>query len=231
MDAHQNPFAVQRVHRLPFRFSAAETADGEIFGSEQLASQFIALARFRRRACLLGPHGQGKSTLLREVGQRLEAHRLQVIFLTTASDNPQPVKRRYYFRSPVATELRVRLSQQSCDQIRRTVILLDSGENLQAVAWWEFLSAVGDASVLTTLHQPPDRFAWLTRQPVSVLYRCHTSAAQFMAMCHFLLQDQPAVLRLIFSDEVLLNVYQKHAGNIRNCFFELYDRCTELKIN
>ncbi len=67
MLARDNPFAVQRVLTIRYRFLDGSWGD--------LLERLAALGF---RAALVGPHGHGKTTLLEDLGARLDGRGFRV---------------------------------------------------------------------------------------------------------------------------------------------------------
>ena len=91
------------------------------------------------------------------------------------------------------------------------VVLLDGAEQLSCLPWRNLLRAIPRSSgLVVTSHKPLN---------LPTVYRCESSFQLFRELACRLdrrLEDQAALL---------LEVYQRHSGNIRQAFFELYDCC------
>lgn len=197
IQASENPFSVQKIHALRFWFDGADSV-------ANLAEQFwnqVALGR--RRQVLVGGHGSGKSTLLREIGRFWEVEGRTVIRLDGA---------------------KLRLNS---DQSKRTippsdapgrVLLVDSAEKLSwldwARIWWRF----GNVPVLTTTHNQ-GHFA--------VLYHCRATFDHFEYLCRRLVADDWEWFSAQCPQEQRLKVFETWNGDIRQCFFDLYDRVAQ----
>jgi hypothetical protein len=208
MHAGENPFSVQRIHRLPYLFAD----DVTLAGMSDLFWQ--RCERGWRRQVLVGPHGSGKSTLLRELGDYWGSQGILVQRLA-APDFPRPEARDAAWRA--AADLRSEVDQRGL--ARRRVLLVDGGERLSWIRWQQLQWRYRRFGILMTTHR---------RGRLPVLSECQTSAERFVALCRALLKDQPMRVQAAFALPVLCEVYDRQRGNVRNCFFELYDRALGL---
>ena len=111
--ARDNPFAVERVLRLRYRFR-----------NDDWSALLDRLQSLNYRAAIIGRKGSGKTTLLEELAEHLEARGLRIhrLFLNDQS------------RAYPATFLR--FVRDSLGE--RDVILFDGSEQLSLSAWWRF---------------------------------------------------------------------------------------------
>ena len=117
MLARENPFRVERIHALTFRFPARDSWDA-------------FLARLGPRPCrgaIVGADGAGKSTLLAELGARLEraGERIERVVVDAAL--------RRASRSP--TDFAARRSAGSGAPL---TLLIDGADHLPARVWRRF---------------------------------------------------------------------------------------------
>jgi hypothetical protein len=131
--ARRNPFAVQRIHALPYRL-AEESEEGAAWGA--LLARFEALGR---RAAVVAPHGHGKTTFLDAFLPRLPDLRIRRVALHDGE--------RRLSRSHRETLLR-RVSPED-------LLVVDGAEQLGRAAWlhlcWKSRRAAG---LLVTAHRP-----------------------------------------------------------------------------
>jgi hypothetical protein len=130
MRAADNPFAVQKVLRIRYRFSD-QTWDGLL---ERLAAMQF-------RAAIVGPHGRGKTTLLEDLAPRLEAlgFRIRSVTLHTGDRRLTREQREVLFHhlSP------------------RDLLCVDGAEQLGRIAWLALLArSQGAGGLLVTSHRP-----------------------------------------------------------------------------
>ncbi len=111
--ARDNPFAVERVLRLRYRFR-----------NDDWSALLHRLQSLSYRAAIVGRKGSGKTTLLEDLAARLESRGLRIhrLFLNEQS------------RAYPATF--IRSVRDSLGE--RDVILFDGCEQLSLSAWWRF---------------------------------------------------------------------------------------------
>ncbi|MEA2604777.1 MAG: hypothetical protein QOF89_5769 [Acidobacteriota bacterium] len=130
MRARDNPFAVQRLHGIPYRFMGTSW--------EELLERLGAL---RFRAAVVGPHGRGKTTLLEELAQRLAERELRTRTVTLHEGDRRlsATQRGVLFRSLTP----------------RDVLFVDGAEQLGRFAWLEVRTRSRAAGGLViTSHRP-----------------------------------------------------------------------------
>ena len=183
MRARDNPFTVQRIHALAYRLEGT---------SWEALLERLEVLRFR--AALVGPHGHGKSTLLKEIAARLEARglRLRKVLLHEGDRWLSPKQRQTLLRDVAPQDL----------------LLLDGAEQLCRPAWlhlkWESRRAAG---LLVTSHRPG---------LLPTLHECRTDPELLAGLVRELLGPQ--------SEEIqLADLFARHRGNVREALAELYD--------
>ena len=130
MRAADNPFTVQKLGRLRYRL------DG--LSWEALLDR---LALLRYRAAIVGPHGHGKTTLLKELAPRLEERgfRIRCLMLHEGERRLGRDRRKILFR----------------DLAPHDLLCVDGAEQLGRWAWqalrWRSRAAGG---LLITAHRP-----------------------------------------------------------------------------
>jgi hypothetical protein len=130
MRARDNPFAVQRLHAVPYRLMGTTW--------EELLKRLAAL---RFRAAVVGHHGRGKTTLLEEMASRLEEQDLRTRTVTFHEGDHRlsGTQRGMLFR----------------DLTPRDVLLVDGAEQLGRLAWLEVRTRSRAAGGLViTSHRP-----------------------------------------------------------------------------
>ncbi len=197
MRASENPFSVQRIHSLPFKFDGAET----LANLQQRFWNQVACGQ--RRQVILGHHGVGKSTLLRELGAYWQAAGCGVVWLNGAdlrlgSYRPWSRKRR--------------------TDGRQQVVLVDSAERLSWWDWFRIWVRFRGTPVLQTAHSAG-------RLPV--LYQCGSTYQLFEQLCVELLGDQWHRFDAACPLSVRRELFETQGGDLRQCFFELFDRMAQ----
>lgn len=145
------------------------------------------------RAAVVGPKGSGKTTLTGELATHFDGHAVRVA-IPAACPQPWRVVR---------------------SQLPRTVggahaVFVDGAEQLGPVGWRRLLHATRNATVLVvTLHEA-GRLPTLTE--------CRTDAELLRELVRILAPDQATAL-----DPLLPGLFERHDGNIRECFRALYD--------
>lgn len=183
-EARENPFAVARIHALPYR------APG--------FSRKLLLERFEqqdRRGALVGPQGQGKTTLLTELAADLQQRGEEIHWLRLNETVRQ-------FAPQVLTELAALPPH--------AVVIVDGAEQLTWWRWRLFLRHLPTASgCLISTHRPG-------RLPT--LWKCHSSLATLQELVEELQGplSPPQQNRLA-------SLFQQHQGDIRQCLRTLYD--------
>jgi len=211
--AADNPFRVQRIHELHYRL-LNDTWDAVL----------ARLAQLDYHAAVVGPHGHGKSTFLRALTPKLEANGFQVRPITLNRATPR-------IHSDCLRDLARTLG-------RADFILLDGCEQLGPWAWRRFRRATRHAGGLLITSHTPGR--------LPTLMNCRTTPEllrDLLAELHCAPETGPRSLskadRLSHAegdqddDEsplkptpngAALPLFQRHQGNLRAVFFDLYDQ-------
>ena len=130
MRARDNPYRVERLEQLTYRFSTG--------GWEEILA---TLRRHRYRGAVVGPHGSGKTTLIEELRDRLIAQGIPVALLN------------------LNEQTRGRNQQLADDWLRETpadtILILDGAEQLNAWRWRRFERRTrAHRGLIITTHAP-----------------------------------------------------------------------------
>jgi hypothetical protein len=126
--ARDNPFAVERVHRVRYRLE--ESAWEGLLDS---------LAALGYRAAIVGPHGHGKTTLLEDLAPRLEARGFRIRAATFRAGERRLGAARKILR----------------DLTSQDVLLIDGAEQLGRLAWLQLhLRSRAAGGLVITSHRP-----------------------------------------------------------------------------
>lgn len=188
MRARDNPFRADRLHGLRYR------APG--FRWPEL------LARLDRQGglgAIRGPEGSGKTTLWRELGERLEETGVAVRLLRPSLSDPPAARRE------------VRDLTQGID--RRTALLLDGADRVGPIGWRRLKQDARRAGVLVVTTHREGR--------LPTLHRCATSAALLAELVGELL---PVSERGVLG---VGRLFQREQGDVRRALRSLYDRFAE----
>jgi hypothetical protein len=145
------------------------------------------------RAAIVGPEGSGKTTLLEELARVLAA---DPVMVRLGGDCRRP--------------WRTAAAQLPKTLMRSHAVLIDGAEQLGRLGWRRFLVAARRAgSLIATLHRPGI---------LPTLIECRPERALFSELVSELVPaDAPAL------EPHLEALFERHQGNIRLCFRELYD--------
>jgi hypothetical protein len=194
---YDNPFATcwTKPGALPFEFSRGQTA-------ERLVEK---LAQHGWRGAIVGPHGSGKSTLLETLKPAIAAAHREIIAISLR-DHQRRLSREVF---------------ESLDEIedsRHVVIIVDGYEQLGWIERWRLTSLCRHkrAGLLVTSHTP-------TRLPT--LIELAPNAALVSLLVAKLCAE---VSTPITSKDIDLKDLDAslacHGSNVREIFFDLYDR-------
>jgi hypothetical protein len=187
MKARDNPFGAGRVHKLDFRLRGISW--------ETLMKR---LANLNYRAALVGPHGAGKTTLVRAMEPGLIEKGFVIKRLRLTEDQPAFDGEfiRSFFRG-----------LRCCD-----MVLLDGAEQMDWMTWnlFRWRCRVAGGLIITT-HRPG-------RLPM--LYRCETDEALLIDLLGELL-SAPVTMKMRREAAHLFELYR---GNIREVCRDLYDQ-------
>jgi hypothetical protein len=186
MRARDNPFATNRVLRIRY-----ELPDGD------WPALLDRLDRLSWRAAIVGPHGTGKTTLLEDVQERLNARGVPTVSLRLDSTH--------------RTFARETLDAALATVTPAHVICLDGAEQLTRLGWAAFQRRTRDAGgLIVTTHQ-----AGL----LPTLIECRTSAMLLDSIVSRLLSTSPRPATLPTPNDL----FHRHRGNLRDALRELYD--------
>jgi hypothetical protein len=177
---------------------ASHRIDGLAFRAHgvQPSELLNRLRRLGGLATIVGPEGSGKTTLLEELTNHL---RDRAIVVRLPGSCPQPWATA---RDQLPKELN-----------RGHTVLVDGGEQLGAVAWRRLLRRTSPAGGLVlTRHRPGG---------LPILVECRTDLELLRELVAELAPDHARDL-----DPLLPGLFERHAGNLRLCFRDLYDVCS-----
>lgn len=188
MRPRENPFRAQRLDGLSYRFSAGTSADS-------LLERFFRLGA---RAAIVGPHGHGKSTLLRALAAALHEQGYEVRRAILRAEAPRltPAERRNFLAALTP----------------RTVLFLDGAEQLGEARWALLrLRARRAGGLLITTHRPG-------RLPT--LFECRTSPELLNELVETLAPG-------LVPEASVRELFKGTRGNVRESLRTLYERVGE----
>ena len=187
--ASNNPFRVERIHALPY--TDPDFDWGSLLGR---------LKEMDYCGTISGPHGNGKTTLMLELCQRLEKQGHRTKYLRLNEENR---------RLPSGFLEALRSGVDS-----RKILLLDGAEQLGPMAWRRLRRATRESpGLIITTHKAG-------RLPS--LYHCQTSRDTLDVLLRQLIPEQAPALQ-----ELAQQLYEIHQGDIRSILFALYDHFAE----
>jgi len=196
MRACDNPFRVQRLARLAYRLEGTTW--------DQLLARFAALDH---RAAIVGPEGHGKSTLLGELGARLEARRFRLRTVTL---------RRGERQLSVLDRARLLDGATACD-----LLLVDGAQELAPREWRRLRDHSRHAGgLLITSHRPG---------LLPTLHECRTTPALLDELMRQLLAGETAIE--VAELAAVSESFACHRGNLRDALLAAYDRWSGFQSN
>lgn len=153
---------------------------------------------------IIGPHGSGKSTLVRTLLPRLPDIGLRP-FVFDLHDRQR--------RMPTGWQ---QLSSGPRDV--RPVVVVDGYEQLSVLARWKLRRTCGsrDWGLVVTAHRS---------MGFPMLYRTHTTSVLAEALVQQLFDDRA----ISIPSSQIQDSFQRHRGNMRDVFMELFDRYENLR--
>lgn len=189
----QNPFSTRFVQPGAIPWLATDTS---------IDSLLFRLYDVGNRAIICGPHGSGKSTILSHLASVAQRKGLKVHCLRIRSwIDAIRVMRVFATINP-----------------KQSLVSVDSWERLGFFGW--FLCQFADfrgLCVVVTVHKRP----WWNNWPV--LLHMKADGKTFRLLVDELMTKYAGSKTIEFSGAMLRDVFQRHSGNLREGFFELYD--------
>ena len=189
----QNPFSTRFVQPGAIPWLATDTS---------IDSLLFRLYDVGNRAIICGPHGSGKSTILSHLASVAQRKGLKVHCLRIRSwIDAIRVMRVFATINP-----------------KQSLVSVDSWERLGFFGW--FLCQFADfrgLCVVVTVHKRP----WWNNWPV--LFHMKADDKTFRLLVDELMTKYAGSKTIEFSGAMLRDGFQRHSGNLREGFFELYD--------
>lgn len=189
----QNPFSTRFVRPGVIPWHSTETS---------LSSLLLRLYRRDNRAIICGPHGSGKSTILCHLASEAKRKGFKIHCLRICS------------RLDAIRVVRVFATIDP----RQSIVSIDSWELLGFLGW--FLCRLAEfrgIRVVVTVHHR----TWWNNWPV--LLNTEADEKIFRQLVQELLAKFSENQTIQFNGALLKDVFQRHSGNLRESFFELYD--------
>ncbi len=197
MEAHENPFRVERIEALRYRLAGAGSGGCRNAPEAWVDALGARLLERGGRGALVGPKGRGKTTLLEALGEALARQGYRVVWQRLSRE-----RRGVEWRT-VRRHLR--------HEPARVALLVDGAEQLDPVRWWLMRCLARRVAVLLITVHRPGRLTTLHR---------HESTP---ALLQELIRELLAGTNLPPPDDIPA-LHQQHAGNLRECLRSLYDR-------
>jgi hypothetical protein len=193
-----NPFATARIKPGAITFRCS--------GGKNIGDIVAAFERAGHVGQIIGPHGSGKSTLLAQLGSDLSAR------WRTRMVHVRPRQGSSWWRRWEIVEAAFQTPQANNAALTRTLLLVDG---FDALGWLSRRALIHHAArrrigLIVTTH---------SRQPMPVLYRTMAEWSWFTEVVNELTTGFPPLI----SAGRVREAFQRHAPNIREALFELYD--------
>ncbi|MCG8455765.1 MAG: hypothetical protein MI919_05745 [Holophagales bacterium] len=193
----------RRARDNPFRVARQEALGFRLGRGSDVATWPALEARLERhgfRGAIVGPKGTGKTTLLHELEDRFEAWGWRVCRLRLSRHTPRP---------PAAERRRIARGLGP-----QTLLSVDGAEQLGRAAFWHLrFLARGAGALVITAHRPG---------LLPTLLETNSSPDLLVELVAELAPELVAEL-----EPGLDALYERHAGNLRECLRELYDNWAE----
>src|SRR5688500_14871545 len=159
------------------------------------------LEALNRRGAIVGPHGSGKTTMLEDLAERLEAAGLETIFVRLDLVTPSLSLRR--------------LGELSRRMTRSAVLLIDGADLLPRWQWLylKWSTARRGGGLVVTSHRPA---------LLPVLHHSTTSPALLREVVAEVITPEPIPPTVDID-----RLYSAHQGNLREALRGLYDQYAE----
>lgn len=161
------------------------------------AKFFDVVRRSGFRGAIIGPHGAGKTTLLEVLMSEMSSHSIAHSHLRLREESHFVRTRRIreWLRSTPA----------------ESVLILDSAGLLHWWQWWIVRwKSRNYAGLIITEHEPGK---------LPALIKCQPDFSTFVVLVRRLWGEKTS------SESALRELFDRHHGNVRDCFRELYDLC------
>ena len=149
---------------------------------------------------IVGDKGNGKTTFMLELETILKSLDLDVRLLFLNDEKMR-------FSSKDWKRIKSKISQN-------TIYLFDGSEQLSTLRWWQFIFFVRKAKGVVITRHSVGR--------LKTILEASSTFELFVSLVASLLEDRNQIYDLI-PDDTLHLLYDKHQGNIRLAFFDLYD--------
>ncbi|MCB0339345.1 MAG: hypothetical protein KDD53_07060 [Bdellovibrionales bacterium] len=163
---------------------------------EKWSEHLERFSKFKYRACIVGCHGSGKTTYLKSFERKLKTVGINSVRVFLNDESPR------IFRAISRKELKKILVD--------SVLIIDGAEFISIFEWLTLSRLIRKGrGALISSHHP-------LKYPV--LHNCRTTPE---SLNRLLTKLSPPKIN---SRIDINNCYDRHSGNLREVFFELYDK-------